>query len=250
MIVFPAIDILDGKRRAPRAGRLRRGHRLQRRPGRAGARSSPTQGAEWIHVVDLDGARDGVPGNIDVIERIARESGLRVRGGRRHPHAGDDRRASCDAGVERMRARHQLVTDPEFVREACARSASASSPASTRATAWSRSRAGARARDARPHELVGELRALGVRHLVYTDIARDGMQTGVNCGAYVRSPVTAGFPVVASGGVSTLDDIRALAALGSGVIEGVIVGRALYEGAFTLAEALAAGARGGVTPRC
>jgi phosphoribosylformimino-5-aminoimidazole carboxamide ribotide isomerase len=77
-----------------------------------------------------------------------------------------------------------------------------------------------------------------LRHLVYTDISRDGMQTGINAPAYVGMAVSAGFPVVASGGVSTLGDIRALRSLGPGVIEGVITGRAIYEGAFTLPEAL------------
>jgi phosphoribosylformimino-5-aminoimidazole carboxamide ribotide isomerase len=71
------------------------------------------------------------------------------------------------------------------------------------------------------------------------------MQTGISAPAYVGIAVTAGFPVVASGGVSTLDDIRVLADLGSGVIEGVIAGRAIYEGAFTVAEAIAVASRGG-----
>ena len=92
-------------------------------------------------------------------------------------------------------------------------------------------------------ELIGELTALGVRHLVYTDISRDGMQTGINAPAYSHVAAVAGFPVVASGGVSTLADIHALGSLGDEVIEGVIAGRAIYEGAFTLPEALSA-ARG------
>jgi phosphoribosylformimino-5-aminoimidazole carboxamide ribotide isomerase len=91
------------------------------------------------------------------------------------------------------------------------------------------------------HELVG----LGIRHLVYTDISRDGMQTGINAEAYRSIAAAARFPVVASGGVSVLDDIRALAALGDGVVEGVISGRAIYEGAFTVEEALAAAGEGG-----
>ena len=89
-------------------------------------------------------------------------------------------------------------------------------------------------------DVVGQLTELGFRHLVFTDIARDGMQTGIDVDAYRRVAACAGFPVVASGGVSTLDDIRALAAAGDDVIEGCIIGRALYEGNFTLAEALAA----------
>ena len=92
--------------------------------------------------------------------------------------------------------------------------------------------------------LVGELARMGFRHLVFTDIARDGMRTGVNAQAYRDIARVAGFPVVASGGVATLDDLRALAALGDDVIEGAITGRALYEGAFTLEDALSVCAKG------
>ena len=92
-------------------------------------------------------------------------------------------------------------------------------------------------------EAGAQLSELGFRHLVYTDIARDGMQAGIDVAAYRHVAEVAGFPVVASGGISTLDDIRALAAVGEGAIEGAITGRALYEGNFTLAQALAA-ARG------
>ena len=93
-------------------------------------------------------------------------------------------------------------------------------------------------------DVVGELSSLGFKHLVFTDIARDGMQTGIDAETYRRVAQVAGFPVVASGGISSLDDIRALSAAGPEAIEGAITGRALYEGAFSLAEALAA-AEGG-----
>ena len=92
-------------------------------------------------------------------------------------------------------------------------------------------------------DAVAQLTELGFKHLVYTDIARDGMQTGIDVAAYRHVAEVAGFPVVASGGISTLDDIRALAAVGEGAIEGAITGRALYEGNFTLVQALTA-ARG------
>ena len=153
------------------------------------------------------------------------------------------------AGAERCVLGTKLATDPDFVREAVA-------------AFGDRVVAGIDARDglvavegwregtATPaDELIGELTALGVRHLVYTDISRDGMQTGINAEAYAHVAAQAGFPVVASGGVSTLDDIRALAALGDDVIEGVIAGRAIYEGAFTLSEALDAAA-GEAVSRC
>ena len=93
-------------------------------------------------------------------------------------------------------------------------------------------------------ELVGRLSGLGYRHLVFTDINRDGMQTGVDVDAYRSLAALCGFPVVASGGISTLDDVRALAAAGPDVIEGAITGRALYEGSFSLAEALLAASGG------
>lgn len=245
MIVFPAIDILGG-----RAVRLAQGDydrvTVYNEDPLAQALAFAEQGAEWVHVVDLDGARDGVPANIDVIERIAHESGLRVEvgGGIRTL---DTFTRLVGAGAERCVLGTKLVTDPEFVREAVA-------AFGERVVAGVDARdglvaiAGWREGTATPaSELVGELTGLGVRHLVYTDISRDGMQAGVNAEAYARIAETAGFPVVASGGVSTLEDIRALAALGTGVIEGVITGRAVYEGAFSVPEAIAAAGAAGTT---
>lgn len=91
-------------------------------------------------------------------------------------------------------------------------------------------------------ELVSRLAGIGFRHLVFTDIARDGMQCGIDVEAYRRVAAAAGFPVVASGGIASLADIERLAAAGPGTIEGAITGRALYEGGFTLEDALAAAA--------
>lgn len=241
MIVFPAIDLLGG-----RAVRLAQGDydrvTVYNEDPVAQAREFVEAGAEWIHVVDLDGARDGVPGNTAVIERIVAEVGIPVQTG------GGIRTLETltrlvGAGASRMVLGTKLATDPAFVREAVA-------------TFGDRIVAGIDARDGQvavegwregtatpAAELVAELRDLGIRHLVYTDISRDGMQTGVSVDAYEEIAETAGFPVIASGGVSTLDDFRELAALGPDVIEGAITGRALYEGAFKLKHAIRA-ARG------
>ena len=237
MIVFPAIDILGG-----RAVRLAQGDyervTVYNEDPIAQARQFVDAGAEWIHVVDLDGARDGVPGNIGVIERIARETGARleVGGGVRTL---ETMWRLTEAGVERVVIGTKLVTDPQFVRNAvrcCGDAVVAGVDARDGMVCVEGWREGTAAS---AQVLVGELRELGLRHLVYTDISRDGMQTGINAPAYVGMAVSAGFPVVASGGVSTLDDVRALRELGTGVIEAVIIGRAIYEGAFTLQEALA-----------
>jgi len=236
MIVFPAIDILGG-----RAVRLAQGDynrvTVYNEDPVAQAREFVAAGAEWIHVVDLDGARDGVPGNIEIIERIAAETGARLEVGGGVRTLQTMKRLTA-AGVERVVLGTKLVTDRDFVREAvrcCGDAVVAGVDARDGMVAVEGWREGTATS---AQVLVGELRELGIRHLVYTDISRDGMQSGINAPAYVGIAVSAGFPVVASGGVSTLDDIRALRALGPGVIEGVIAGRALYEGAFTLAEAL------------
>jgi len=238
MIVFPAIDILDGQ-----AVRLRQGDydqvTLYNPDPVEQAREWVSQGAEWIHVVDLDGARDGVPGNIDVVERIVREVKVPVQvgGGIRSI---ETMTRLYTAGASRMVLGTKLVTDPEFVREATSLFGDVvvggvdARDGEVQIAGW---REGSRVSAS---ELVGELRDLGVRHLVYTDISRDGMQTGIAAEAYRKVATEAGFPVVASGGVSTLADIEALVALGPEIVEGVITGRALYESSFTLAEALAA----------
>ena len=240
MIVFPAIDILGGRAVRLAQGDYDRVTVYNENPFLV-ARQFAEQGAEWVHVVDLDGARTGVPENIRIIERIANDSGLKVEVGGGIRSLATLKRLAF-AGVLRCVLGTKLVTDREFVDDAVAKYGD-------------RVVAGIDARDgmvavegwregtATPaDELVGELTALGVRHLVYTDISRDGMQTGINAPAYSHVASVAGFPVVASGGVSTLDDIRALVALGPDAIEGVIAGRAIYEGAFTLPEALAAAA--------
>jgi len=242
VIVFPAIDILGG-----RAVRLAQGDyervTVYNEDPVAQARSFAEQGAEWIHVVDLDGARDGTPGNIEVVERLAREVGLPVQNGGGIRTLGTMQRLA-DAGVTRMVLGTKLATDPGFVRDAISRFGPEGVVAGIDARDGMVAVEGWREGTSTPAaDLVAELRDLGVRHLVYTDISRDGMRTGVNVDAYEIIAETAGFPVIASGGVSTLDDFRELAALGPDTVEGAITGRALYEGAFKLKHAIRA-ARG------
>lgn len=238
MQIFPAIDILDG-----RAVRLKQGRydqvTIYNDDPVAQAREWAESGAEWLHIVDLDGARDGRPVNIDIIRRIASEVDVPVQtgGGIRSM---ETLSALMEAGVSRCVLGTTLVTRPEFVAEACRAHPGAIV-------------AGIDARDGKVAiegwrqgtergvlELIGELALLGVGRVVYTDISRDGMQAGVNYGAYRALAGQIDIPVIASGGVSTLDDIRDLASIGHAV-EGVIVGVALYERRFTLPEAIAVG---------
>jgi phosphoribosylformimino-5-aminoimidazole carboxamide ribotide isomerase len=143
-----------------------------------------------------------------------------------------------DAGAARVVLGTKLVTDKEFAQAAVedfgdALTAGIDAKGGEVAIQGWREGAGVPAAD-----LVREMGAMGYRHLVFTDIARDGMQTGIDAAAYERIASAFGHPVIASGGVATIDDVRALRAVADS-IEGVITGRAVYEGTLDLEEALA-----------
>lgn len=242
MIVFPAIDLIAGQ-----VVRLRRGDRAQMdvysNDPVAVAHDFAQRGATWIHVVDLSATfeedEQALAANRAAIEGICAVPGISVdTGGGVRNLAAIERLAN--AGAKRIAVGTALVRDRDFAREAAARYGEllvadvAARDGVVRVNGW-REGAGIQA-----DELVSQLVELGYRHLVFTDVARDGMQTGIDTQAYRHIAQIAGFPVVASGGIATLDDLRALAALGDDVIEGAITGRALYEGAFTLEDALAA----------
>lgn len=242
MILFPAIDLIAGK-----VVRLRRGERkhmdVYSNDPVAVAHDFAARGATWIHVVDLSATfeedEDARAANAAAIRAICQVDGIFVdTGGGVRDLAAVDRLAS--AGARRIAIGTALVRDPAFAERAAADYGElvvadvAARDGQVRVNGW-REGEGLLA-----DELVSRLAQLGYRHLVFTDIARDGMQTGIDVAAYEHIAQVAGFPVVASGGIATLDDLRALAALGNGIIEGAISGRALYEGAFTLEEALAA----------
>jgi len=237
MYLLPAIDILEG-----RAVRLAKGDydavTVYNEDPVAQARHFLEQGAEWIHVVDLDGARSGESQNSAIIEDIIASTGLRIEvGGGVRSLPSIERLLA--AGASRVVIGTKLITDPIFAKQAIATFGEAicagvdARDGEVAIKGW-REGAGLRA-----DELIGELASWGIRHLVYTDISRDGMQTGIDAQAYEAIARLAGFPVIASGGVSSLDDLRALTLLPKGLIEGAIAGRALYEGSFTVAEALA-----------
>ena len=245
MLLFPAIDLLGGK-----AVRLARGDydavtEYNDDPV-AQALEFQAQGAEWLHVVDLDAARGGQEHNTAVIRRIISATGLKVEvgGGIRSLAIIE---SLANAGASRLVIGTKLVTDPQFAREAvegfggliCAGVDARDGEVAIQG--W-RQGSGRQAT-----ELIAELRSWGIRHLVYTDIAKDGMQTGIDADCYLKIAQTAGFPVTASGGISSLDDLRALAGLGEDVVEAAIAGRAIYEGSFSVSQALELlrGAQGG-----
>jgi phosphoribosylformimino-5-aminoimidazole carboxamide ribotide isomerase len=238
MMVLPAIDLLGG-----RAVRLRQGRyddvTVFNDDPVSQARLWAEGGAEFIHVVDLDGARDGTPGNFDAVAAIAAKVDVPIELGGGLRNAADVARA-FDIGVARVVLGTALVTDPGFAREVAGAypgSIVGGVDARDGQVAIAGWREGTHVDAA---ELVGELTGMGIDRVVYTDIARDGVGAGIDADAYAKLAAGTGVAVIASGGVAGLEDLRALLAVAGSGIEGVIVGRALYDGAFTLPQAIVA----------
>lgn len=234
MDLLPAIDILGGK-----AVRLAKGDyakvTVYNDDPIAQARLFKEAGADWIHVVDLDGARTGEPANIAVIEGIIAETGLKIEVG-----GGVRNRATIDrlveAGASRIVLGTSLVSDAAFAREALAAypdilTAGVDAKNGEVAVAGWEQGAGVDAED-----FVAHMADLGFRHLVFTDISRDGMRTGIDAERYAHLAFIFGNPVIASGGVKDMTDLESLAQVASS-IEGVIAGRAVYEGSLDVVEA-------------
>ena len=226
MYLLPAIDLLDG-----RAVRLAKGDydavTVYNDDPAYQAQLFEEAGATWLHVVDLDGAKSGNPDNLKV----------EVGGGVRSLEAAD---RLLDAGATRVILGTALVRDPDFAQAVIEKFGPDALVAGIDAKAGEAAVAGwTEGSGVAAADLARRMAAMGYEHLVYTDIARDGMQTGVENDAYAKMAAAFGNPVIVSGGIATAADIRALAPIADAV-EGVITGRAIYEGTLTVADGVAA----------
>ncbi len=238
MIILPAIDIKDGRCVRLYQGDFDRLTVYDADPVQV-ARRWQDAGASWLHVVDLDGALNGYPANLEIIRRIRSAVSLSIEcgGGMRTL---DAMQHMLDMGIDRIILGTIALTDPDLLQAALQR--------------WpERIVVGLDARDGRvaiagwretsqvqATELAGELTAHGVARFIYTDIARDGALRGPNLPALQAmqtaiSTISPHSALIASGGISTVADLQAIAQLG---IEGAIVGKALYTGAIDLAQAI------------
>lgn len=238
--IIPAIDL-----RAGRVVRLAQGDYARQTTYHddpvALAASYAAAGANWLHVVDLDGAQSGGFANLPVIEALAR-SGLRVQAGGGVRGVADVHRL-LDAGVERVVVGSVAIRDPARVADWLHRHG-AERLTIALDTRWANDRwtlpsAGWTQTETRTlDELAPWYAAQGARHLLCTDIERDGMLAGFNLALYRHlAAIAPGLAVQASGGVRSVEDIRAARVAGA---RGVILGRGLLEGHFGLGEAIAA----------
>lgn len=235
MLILPAIDLMNGRCVRLEKGAFARATIYQADPVSM-ARSFGDAGAEWIHVVDLDGARTGREGNRDWVVRIAGETGLKVQsgGGLRSE---DDVAEFLDSGIDRAIIGSMAVRDPDAIARLVA---AFGSDRLTVALDLRLTEAGPEiaiegwqaSSDANLDALLLAFGGAGVRHILVTDISRDGMLQGPNTALYKE--LTADFPgfaFQASGGVSVTQDIADLRATGAAA---AIVGRAIYEGRIAL----------------
>ncbi|MBF0372245.1 MAG: 1-(5-phosphoribosyl)-5-[(5-phosphoribosylamino)methylideneamino]imidazole-4-carboxamide isomerase [Alphaproteobacteria bacterium] len=237
MILFPAIDLKGGSCVRLLRGEMDHATVFNTDPADQ-ARKFADAGCEWLHVVDLDGAFAGRPVNADAVASIvaAIKAPVQLGGGIRDMRTIE---SWLRAGVRRVILGTVALRDPLLVKEACRRF-----PA--------RVAVGIDARDGRVAvegwaqtseiqavDLALKFEDAGVAAIIYTDIERDGAMGGPNVEATAALARRLTTPVIASGGVSSLDDLKAIKAAGGSGIAGVISGRALYDGRIDLAEALA-----------
>lgn len=243
MIVLPAIDLRGGKCVRLVKGDFSKETVYSEQPEEM-ARKWQDQGAEYLHIVDLDGARTSSPKNMFVIKRIleAVDIPLELGGGIRSM---DTIESMLDMGVERVILGSVAVRDPELVREACLEF-------DNRIAVGIDARDGIVAvegwgvsGDMDAVELAMRMGDAGVQTIIYTDISRDGTLDGVNVEATAELARSTGVSIIASGGVGSLSDIEALKQRETDGITGVILGKALYSGSIELPKAIElAGRRG------
>ena len=228
MILFPAIDIRDGKCVRLTEGRFDKETIFADNPLDMAIRWV-NEGAEYLHLVDLDGALAGKPVNLNVIADITKNVRIPVQlgGGIRNL---DTIAQFLEVGVARVILGSVAVRQPELVAAACEKYGD-------RIVVGIDARDGIVAVDG--WGIAGEKMAkVGVARIIYTDISRDGTLSGVNISATAAVAKASGIPVIASGGVRDLSDIEAIKKAASDGIEGVIVGKAIYTGSLNLADAL------------
>jgi phosphoribosylformimino-5-aminoimidazole carboxamide ribotide isomerase len=239
MLIYPAIDLLNGRCVRLRQGDYSRETVFSDDPA-AVARRWVELGADRLHVVDLDGAKAGRPVNGPVIRRIVEAAGVpcQLGGGIR---TDDDLSAALDWGVRWAVLGTRALRDPAWVRSVAERHPG-------RVVLGVDAKDGFVATDGwltvsrvRAVDLARQVSAAPLAAVVYTDIARDGMMAGPNFDALAEMRSAVPLPVIASGGVCTLDHVRRLAEAGT---HACIIGRALYEGTLNLEDTIAAASVG------
>lgn len=236
MIILPAIDLKNGQCVRLEQGLMEKDTVYSDDPA-AMARHWQDEGGEFLHLVDLDGAFAGVPKNREAIEAIiaAVDIPTELGGGIRDLKTIE---AYLKLGVDRVILGTVAKENPQLVAEACRRFPGQIVVGIDARNGLVAVRGWAEVTEKKAIDLAREMEAFGVTAIIYTDIARDGMMQGPNLEATAALAEAISIPVIASGGVSSLDDIRKLLRIEASGVEGVITGKAIYSGALNLREAV------------
>ena len=236
MILYPAIDLKDGQCVRLYKGEMSQATVFNDNPA-AQALAFQKAGCEWLHLVDLNGAFAGEPVNAQAVEGILKATSVPTQLG-----GGIRDLATIEMWLSKGLARVILgtvaVEDPELVREAARNFPGQVAIGLDARNGFVATRGWAEETDLQVTDLAKQFEDAGVAALIYTDINRDGAMQGPNVEATAALARATSIPVIASGGVSSLDDLTALKASGA-PLDGAISGRALYDGAIDLGEALA-----------
>jgi phosphoribosylformimino-5-aminoimidazole carboxamide ribotide isomerase len=236
MLIIPAIDLKDGQCVRLRQGLMEDSTVFSDDPVAMAARWVDA-GCRRLHLVDLNGAFAGEPVNGDVVTAIAAaypDLPIQIGGGIRNLETIEH---YVRAGVAYVIIGTKAVKEPEFVAEACAAFPGKVIVGLDAKDGLVATDGWAEVSELQAADLAKRFESDGVSAIVYTDIARDGMMQGVNVEATVAMAQASSIPVIASGGITNIDDIRALRAVASQGICGAITGRAIYEGTLDVAEA-------------
>jgi phosphoribosylformimino-5-aminoimidazole carboxamide ribotide isomerase len=236
MILFPAIDLKDGVCVRLEQGDMARVTVFNRNPA-AQARAFEQQGFQYLHLVDLDGAFAGRPMNAAAVERILGAVSIpaQLGGGIRDMTTAE---AWLKKGIARVIIGTAAVRDPGFVREAAKTFPGRIAVALDARDGKVAVQGWAANSEVSVLDVARRFEDAGIAAIVYTDIKRDGLLTGLNLNATIALADAVSLPVIASGGLASLDDVRALLAPRAHKLAGAIVGRALYDGRLDAAEAL------------
>lgn len=236
MILFPAIDLKEGLAVRLEQGDMARATIFHRDPA-AQARAFEEQGFEYLHIVDLDGAFAGMPMNAAAVDRILETVGIPVQlgGGVRDTATVEN---WLEKGIDRIVIGTAAVRDPPFVKQA-ARDYPGRIAVGLDARVGKVAVEGwAETSELSVLDIARRFEDVGVSAIVYTDIARDGMLQGLNLDATVALAEAIRIPIIASGGLASIEDIKELLSPRAGKLAGAIAGRALYDGRLDAAEAL------------
>lgn len=236
MILFPAIDLKDGQCVRLRRGEMDAATVFNDDPA-AQAKSFAAQGFPWLHVVDLNGAFAGQPVNTDAIESILTSVTIPVQlgGGIRTM---EQIEYWLTRGIRRVILGTVAVRDPHLVRDAARRFPEQIAVGIDAKGGRVAVEGWAETSDLAAIELARRFEASGVAAIIFTDIDRDGILSGLNIESTLAIARAVSIPVIASGGLASMDDIERLAQPDCAILEGVIVGRALYDGRIDIGRAL------------